>query len=189
MRARSCLRALGSLALAGLVAGCSWFTPPISSEEIIQHDPAFADLLKERATVSVAIHELERTLDAERHAVLHEIQQRREALRAKEQTTQAKQQALDERLTPARDVLRAKLVETEERLRQADATAKSLRRARAELARLLQSAGATASTENGRQWRDQLATLDRQLPPLDAQIATLRQQRQLYQAELRLLSR
>lgn len=173
----------------GLVAGCSWFTPPISSEEIIQRDPAFADLLKERATVSAAIHELERTLDAERHAVLQEIQRRREALRAREQATQAKQQALEERLTPARDVLRAKLVETEERLRQAEAAVKSVRRARTELAHLLQSSGSTASIENARQWRDQLAALDRQLPPLEAQAVTLRQQRQLYQAELRLLSR
>ena len=188
VRASPLLRALSALALLGVMAGCSWFTPPMSSEEVIQRDPAFAEILKERATVSAAIHELDRALEAERHTVLQEIQQRREALRAKEQATQAKQQTLEERLAPAREILRAKLAETEERLRQADATAKSLRRARAELARLLQSSGA-ASTENGRQWRAQLAVLDRQAPPLEAQIVALRQQRQLYQAELRLLSR
>ena len=169
----------------------------MSSEEVVQQDPAFADLLTQRAELSAQIHQIEQALRTERDAVLQEIQQRRAALREKEEATEAHAKALDQQLEPARSALRAKLSETEQHLQRAETTVKSLHRTQAELTRVLKQAqgesGTREAADDGQrlagQWRDQLTAIQQQLPPLEAQLATLRRQRRLYQAELRLLKR
>jgi len=188
--------ALGLLLAA---AGCSWMTPPLSSEEVLRQDPAFADSLTQRATLSAQIRQLEQTLRADRDAVLREIQSRRAALRDREQTTQEQVQALEQRLDPTRQLVQAKLRDTEETLRRAAATLQSLRRTEAELARLIQqsqggaapgkSSSAVPKSPDAQQWESQRAALAQQIPALDTQVATLRRQRALYQSELRLLRR
>ena len=104
------------VALVLLSAGCSWVTPPLSSEEVLRQDPAFADLLTQRTAVSAEIQQLEQTLRGEQAAVLREIQSRRAALRAAERATHDQVQALEERLDPARQLLQAKLRDTEEKI-------------------------------------------------------------------------
>ena len=184
------LRLLGLLLVA---AGCSWLTPPLSSDEVLRQDPAFADALTQRAALSTEIQRLEQGLHAEQGTVLREIQQRRAALRAKEQATQEQVQALEQRLDPVRQLIQAKVRETDQALQRAAATLQSLRRTEAELGRLVQhsQAGAKGSPKSSdvQQWESQRAALAQQLPPLDTQVATLRRQRALYQSELRLLRR
>lgn len=188
-------RRLGAacLSLALAAAGCSWMTPPLSSEEVLRQDPAFADLLTQRTALSAQIQQLEQALHAERETVLREIQSRRAALRDKEQATQEQVQALDQRLEPARQLLQAKLRDTDETLRRAAATLQSLRRTEAELGRLIQQSQAGAKgpskSPDVQQWESQRAALAQQVPTLDTQVTTLRRQRALYQSELRLLRR
>lgn len=161
----------------------------MSSEEVVRQDPEFAALLQERAVITAEIQRVDDTLQAERHAVLADIQARRAALRAKEQATQAQVRGLEQRLDPARELLRAKLSDAEHSLRRAETTLSGLQRTRTELTRLLQHAGEGRESADVRQWRDQLAAIESQIPPLTQQQAALRQRRQLYQAQLRLLSR
>ena len=188
-------RRLGAacLSLALAAAGCSWMTPPLSSEEVLRQDPAFADVLTQHTALSAQIPQLEQALHAERETVLREIQSRRAALRDKEQATQEQVQALDQRLDPTRQLLQAKLRDTDETLRRAAATLQSLRRTEAELARLIQQSQAGAKgppkSPDVQQWESQRAALAQQIPTLDTQVAALRRQRALYQSELRLLRR
>ncbi|OGX41576.1 MAG: hypothetical protein A3C53_08405 [Omnitrophica WOR_2 bacterium RIFCSPHIGHO2_02_FULL_68_15] len=184
MTAPSRLRA--ALISVVVAAGCSWVTPPLSSEEVLRQDPAFADLLTQRTAVSAEIQQLEQTLHGEQAAVLREIQARRAALRAAERAAQDQIQALEQRLEPARQLLQAKLRDTDEMLRRTAAILQSLRRTETELTRLIQQGGAAADVE---QWESQRATLTRQVPTLEAQVAAGRRQRALYQAERRLLRR
>lgn len=171
-----------------VLAGCSAFAPPISSEEVVRHDPEFAALLQDRSNISAEVQQLETGLQAERHALLQEIHDRRAALRAREDAIEAQIRVLEQRLDPARVLVRAKLSQAEAGLSRAAATLKSLRRTRTELARVVDQAR-DRETADVRQWREQLAALDAQIPPLETQQTTLRRQRQLYQAQLRLLSR
>ena len=186
--------------LAGLVAcwllagaGCSPLTTPLSSDEVLQQDPGFSELLTERATITAAIQQLEASLQAERHALLQEIAERRAAVRARERAVQAQVRVLEQRLDPARDLLRATLSEAEQGLRRTEATLKGLRRTEAELTRLVQRtglpAGQAGASSEVRQWQEQLAAIVRQIPPLEQQRTTLRHQRRLAQAQLRLLAR
>lgn len=194
-------RGCGAAALGLLLAsaGCSWMTPPLSSEEVLRQDPAFAEALTQRTTVSAEIQRLEQALHTEQDTVLREIQSRRAALRAKEQATQDQVQTLEQRLDPVRQLVQAKLRDAEQTLQRAAATLQGLRRAEAELGRLIQqsqtgalrhsSGQAAAKPADVQQWESQRAALAQQIPALDAQVATLRRQRSLYQTERRLLRR
>lgn len=171
-----------------VAAGCSLMSPPLSTEEVLKQDPAFQELLTQRTAIRETVQKLDRGLQADRHAILDEIQQRRTALRAKEEMVETQRRALEQRLDPARALLQAKLRDAEQQLRRLDTALKSLRRTRTELARLLQQAGGGRASADARQWQDQLAAITRQIPPLETQLASLRRQRTLYQAELRLLA-
>ncbi|MBI4227244.1 MAG: hypothetical protein HY600_03095 [Candidatus Omnitrophica bacterium] len=164
----------------------------MSSEEVLQRDPAFAEALRQRTALSGEIAQLELVLRAEQNTVLQEIQQRRAALRAKERATQEQIQALEQRLDPTRQLVHAKLRETDDAVRRITATLQSVRRTRETLDRLIQhqQGGATAApTADLQAWKTQRATMDQQIPVLDAQLAALRRQRALYQTERRLLRR
>lgn len=187
-------------ACLGLIAGCSWGASPMSSDEVIQQDPAFSALLQERTALSAEIRQLEGALQVEQKTVLAEIQQRRAALRAKEQATQQQVQELEQRLDPARQLIQAKLQETDEALRRTAATLQSLRRTRDSIDRLIRQqandSGASAEASSAaapmadvQSWTTQRATMDQQIPALEAHATTLRRQRTLYQTELRLLRR
>lgn len=179
----------------------------MSSDDVLRHDPAFAEALHQRAAVSAEIRQLEDGLRADQNAVLQEIQQRRAALRVKERTAQQQILGLERRLDPTRQLIQAKLRETEEMLRRTVATVQSVRRTRVAIDRLIQqqsaarrpSAPASAEASAGtapvvptadlQSWTAQRTMMDQQLPALDAQAAALRRQRALYLAELRLLRR
>ena len=148
----------------------------MTAEDVLKEDPAFADLLHQRETLTQEVQKLEEVLHVERDAVLQAIQQQRQALRARERTVETEIQALEGQLDPARDTLRAKLRDTGEQLRRAEATLKSLRRTRSELTQVTKQAQA-------------LEAIEPQIAPLEAQCEGLRQRRRLLRAELRLLDR
>lgn len=193
LKMRNALRASASFFFWGPVlllgAGCSWLNPPVSSEEVIQQDPAFADTLKERQAISAEVDRLQKTLTVERHALLREIQRRREELREKEKSARTQIDLLEQRLDPARQMLEAKLAGADDLLRRTEATLKGLYRTRTEMSKLLQQAGDESSMPQTENWRQQLASINEQVPALEQQKADLERHRKLYRAELRLLKR
>lgn len=161
----------------------------MSSEEVVQQDPPFAEWLAQRRDVTAAIQRVRQTWETERRAWLEALSAQRAALRVKERTVQAQLRLADQRLDPGRDLVRAKLRDAEQQLGRAEATLTGLRRTERELHRLLQEQGAETVSDDARPWREQLALLGRRIPVLTAQRDALRRQQRLYRAEWRLLSR